>query len=133
MRTNPSAARLYALLAENLDNNGAVVATQDVLADMLGVSIKTIARHSTALERARAIVRIPLQGGVYAYALDPEEVWRAYDSGKEHAAFNTRTLVKAKGREASVVKRKLQVMLREQAGEPELPLFDPETGEVYDE
>ena len=53
MKTNPNAARLYALLAENLDGTGAVVATQDVLAEMLGVSTKTIARHTKALEDAR--------------------------------------------------------------------------------
>jgi SOS-response transcriptional repressor LexA len=119
MQTNPNAARLYALLAEHLDGTGAVVATQEVLADMLGVSTKTIARHAKALEDAKALVRIPLSGAT-AYALNPEEVWRAYDSGKEHAAFHTRTLVKARGGEAELIKRRLMVLLREQ-GEPQLP------------
>jgi hypothetical protein len=120
MATNPNAARLYALLAEHLDGTGAVVATQSVLADMLGVSTKTIARHTEALENASALVRIPL-GGATAYALNPEEVWRAYDSGKEHAAFHTRTLVKTRGGEADLIKRRLSVLLRENRGEPELP------------
>ena len=124
MKTNPNAARLYAVLAENLDGSGAVVATQDVLAEMLGVSTKTVARHTKALEDARALVRIPLQGAT-AYALNPEEVWRAYDSGKEHAAFHTRTLVKTRGSEADLIRRRLQVLLRESHGEPELP-FDTE-------
>lgn len=121
MQTNPNAARLYALLAENLDGAGAVVATQDVLAEMLGVSTKTVARHTKALEDARALVRIPLAGAT-AYALNPEEVWRAYDSQKEHAAFHTRTLIKTTGEDAGLIKRKLQVMVRESRGEPELPL-----------
>lgn len=121
MKTNPNAARLYALLAENLDGCGAVIATQEVLGELLGVSKRTIIRHSEALENAKALVRIPIQGGVYAYALNPEEVWRAYDSGKEHAAFYTKTLVKARGKEAELVKRRLQVLIREQRGEPELP------------
>ena len=44
----------------------------------------------------------------------------------------TRTLVKKNGQNA-LVKRRLQMMLRERTGEPELQLeqdFDPETGEV---
>jgi DNA-binding Lrp family transcriptional regulator len=132
MATNPNAARLYALLAEHLDGTGAVVATQEVLADMLGVSTKTVARHSKALEDAKALVRIPLSGAT-AYALNPEEVWRAYNDSKEHSAFHTRTLVKTRGGEADLIERRLSVLLRESQGEPELPLedeIDPETGEV---
>ena len=52
------------------------------------------------------------------------------DCQKEQAAFLTRTLVKKNGQNA-LVKRRLQMMLREQTGEPELQLeqdFDPETG-----
>ena len=120
METMPSAARLYALLAQHIDGTGAVVATQEVLAEMMGVSTKTIQRHSIALEKATALVRIPLSGGVYAYALNPEEVWRAYDSQKSHAAFHSKTLVSTRDGSSDLVRRKLQVMLREQRGE--LPL-----------
>ena len=43
IQTNPSAARLYALIAENMDpKGGAVVASQTVLAEMLGVTDRTI-------------------------------------------------------------------------------------------
>ena len=81
-------------------------------------------------EEVLALVRIRVSGSVYAYALDPKEVWRAWDCQKEQAAFLTRTLVKKNGQNA-LVKRRLQMMLREQTGEPELQLeqdFDPETG-----
>ena len=77
------------------------------------VSTKSIQRYSLILEEEKALVRIPLQGGVYAYALNPEEVWRAYDKQKEWAAFNTKTLVRTGGPGADVVRRKLQVMMRE--------------------
>jgi len=113
VQLSPAAARLYMLLARNIDGMGAVVATQDVLGQMLGVSTKSIQRYSTLLEREKALVRIPLQGGIYAYALDPEEVWRAYDKQKEWAAFNTKTLVRTGGPGADVIRRKLQVMMRE--------------------
>ena len=135
IRTNPSAARLYALLAEHIDpQGGVVVAAQQVLADLLGVNERTIRRLTKQLEDELAIIRIRVGSGTYAYALDPAEVWRAWDVQKDHAVFRTRTLV-SKGGENAVIKRRLQVMIAEQRGEPELPLgddFDPETGEVFE-
>lgn len=133
IRTNPSAARLYALLAENIDaQGGVVVASQAVLGEMLGVTDRTIRNLTKVLEEQNAIVRIRVGAGTYAYALDPTEVWKAWDIGKDHAVFRTRTLVSKSG-ENTTVKRRLQVMIREQAGEPELPLeFNPETGEIND-
>lgn len=113
VQVSPAAARLFMLLARNIDGTGAVVATQDVLAEMIGVSTKSIQRYSVILENEKALVRIPLQGGIYAYALDPEQVWRAYDKQKEWAAFHTKTLVRTTGPDADIVSRKLQVMMRE--------------------
>lgn len=131
---NPSAARLYALLAEHIDpNGGVVVASQTVLAEMLGVTDRTIRTLTKALEDQNAIVRIRVGAGTYAYALDPDEVWKAWNVKKDHAVFRTRTLVSKRG-ENAVVKRRLQVMLAEARGEPELPFqedFDPGTGEVF--
>ena len=131
MSENPTAAKVYAVLAEHIDPScGAVVVSQDVLAEMVGVSERTIRRATAYLEEVLALVRIRVSGSVYAYALDPKEVWRAWDCQKEQAAFLTRTLVK-NGQNA-LVKRRLQMMLRANRG-AELQLeqdFDPETGEV---
>jgi hypothetical protein len=140
IKTQPSAARLYALLAEHIDpNGGVVVAAQVVLAEMLDVNERTIRRLTKVLEDQSAIVRIRIGSGTYAYALDPTEVWKNWDIYKDHAVFRTKTLVSKSGPNATV-KRSLQVMIREAQGAPELPLgepddgfsFDPETGEVFD-
>ncbi|MDG1532008.1 MAG: ArsR family transcriptional regulator [Paracoccaceae bacterium] len=88
-----SAAKLYTALTELIDNGGLVTVPQDVLAQMCGCSTKTISRHSKVLEDEGALVRIQIQGGVYVYALNPEEVWAAYDKDKEFSAFYTKTLV----------------------------------------
>lgn len=121
IRSHPSAARLYAFLAEHIDGTcGAVVVSQDVIARELAIHKRTVIRLSQYLETSGALVRIKVGGGVYAYALDPNEVWRSWDSKKETAAFTTRTLVLKSDRANRTVKRKLKVML----GEPELPLED---------
>ena len=71
-------------------------------------------------------------GSVSAYALDPTEIWKSWDSSKEQAVFMTRTMVR-KSAQPEQIKRRMQVMMKERIGEPELPLddlVDPETGEV---
>jgi hypothetical protein len=119
IRTNPSAARVYAFLAEHVDGIcGAVVVTQELMATELGVHRRTIIRLTQELEKCGALVRIKVGTGVYAYALDPGEVWRSWDDKKDCAAFVTRTLVLKSDRSNNQVRRKLKVML----GEPGLPL-----------
>jgi len=97
-RNNAQALQLYIFLADHLDPAcGAVVASQQFLAERLKVTTKTIARWSQFLEKERALVRIPVAGKVYAYALNPYEVWKGYNTGKEYAVFNSKTLANYDG------------------------------------
>lgn len=119
IKSNPSAARVYAFLAEHIDGAaGVVVVSQEVLAQELGVHAITIKRQTKLLEDEGAIARIRVGTGVYAYALDPTEIWKSWDDAKDTAAFLTRTLVAKKDRANGQVRRKLKIMM----GEPELPL-----------
>jgi len=120
IQTHPSAARLYALLAEHLDpQGGVVVASQSVLAEMLGVTDRTVRTLTKTLEDQNALVRIRVGAGTYAYALDPTEIWKAWDSQKDHAVFRTQTLVSKKG-ENGHVKRRIRTLMNED--QPELDL-----------
>ncbi|CTY43040.1 RepA protein [Escherichia coli] len=93
-----SSIALYSFLAENIDSTcGAVVADQQFLADQLGVSRSTIKRWLNYLESKGALVKIPVAGKVCAYALDPHEVWKGYNTSKNYAAFVTKTLVNKDG------------------------------------
>ncbi len=109
---NPSAARLYVFLAEHIEpGTGAVVASQELLAEELGVSDRTIRRLSKVLEEEEAIIRIRLgAGSIYAYCLDPAEVWKSWNTTKKYAAFNTKTL--ARHKDNGDIKRRLMVMLK---------------------
>lgn len=98
LKKNPQAAGLYSLFAENIDPScGAVLADQKFLADQMGVTTRTIQRWLNFLEEEKALIRIPVAGKVCAYALDPHEVWKGYNSSKEYAAFLTRTLINKDG------------------------------------
>ncbi len=94
VKQNVPAVKLYILLAENIDPGcGAVVSSQQFLADQLGVSTRTIRNWLRYLESVEALVQIPIAGRVCAYALNPHEVWKGYNTSKEYAAFTTKTLV----------------------------------------
>jgi len=113
---NPGAARLYAFLAKHIDPScGAVVASQELLAKELQCTSRSIRSYSKYLEDEGALVRIKIAGTVYAYALNPREVWKSWDTRKEYAAFNTKTLANTKMN--NDVKRRLMIMV--EAGDKE--------------
>ena len=94
---NPQAAKTYCFLAEHVSGEtNAVTVSQETLAEATGTSVATIRRHTQDLEAMRAIVRIRVGPGTYAYCLDPEEIWRYWGNAKKFAAFNTKTLVSKK-------------------------------------
>lgn len=108
----PLAGRLYLFLAEHMEpGTGAVVASQELLAEEMEVTTRTIRTATKWLEDNGAILRIRLgAAGMYAYCLDPNEVWKSWDTTKKYAAFNTKTL--ARKQDNGDIKRRLQVMLK---------------------
>ena len=62
----------------------------------MGVNRSTIIRWLNYLESKNALVR-SLAGKVCAYALDPHEVWKGYNTSKDYSAFVTKTLVNNDG------------------------------------
>ena len=74
-----------------------MVCDQQFLANQMGVSTRTIRRWLDYLEEKGALVRIPVAGKVCAYALDPHEVWKGYNTSKDYSAFVTKTLVNKDG------------------------------------
>ncbi|EBZ8545466.1 firmicute plasmid replication protein RepL, partial [Salmonella enterica subsp. enterica serovar Muenchen] len=76
----PRAFRLYTFFAQNIDKScGAVVCDQKFLAAHFKVSIRTIQYWINDLESIGAILKIPV-GVYFAYALDPYQVWRGYNT-----------------------------------------------------
>ena len=79
---------LYTFIAEHMDaDGGVVVADQETICEAIGVSRTTLWRAITFLEERNALLRIVVGGSVSAYALDPSEIWRSWDSAKERAVF----------------------------------------------
>lgn len=110
----PRALELFSFFAHHLDPScGAVVCDQKFLADRFGVNRKTISRWVDDLEKLGALIKIPV-GQTYAYALDPLLVWKGYNTSKDYAVFNTKTLTDRNGE----INRKLRIMMSERGIQP---------------
>lgn len=119
---------LYTFIAEHADADGGVlVADQETICEAIGISRTTLWRAITFLEERNALLRVSVGGSVNAYALDPTEIWKSWDSAKESAVFNTRTMVRKKA-QSDQIQRKMQVMMKERHGAPELPSEGQEEG-----
>ena len=108
----PLAARLYMFLAKHIEpGTGAIVASQQLLADELNISVRSVQRATKWLDENNVVLRIKLgAGSIYAYCLDPDEVWKSWNTNKKYAAFNTKTL--ARHKDNGDVKRRFMVMLK---------------------
>ncbi len=114
---SPAGVKLYALLAEQMDERaGAVVASQVLLADLLGVSERTVRRLTASLESIGAIARIRVGAATYAYAINPAEVWKSWSTSKRHSAFLTKTMVDSKSAARGAIKLRQMV-----SGDPKQP------------
>lgn len=107
-----AALKLYTYLAREMAwDIGAIVASQEFLAEKLNVSTRTIQNACKYLENKHALLRISLgKGTVKAYCLNPTHVWKSWDTKKDYAAFRTKTLTSHK--ENPDIERKLKIMLK---------------------
>ncbi len=117
----PLAAKLYMFLAKHIEpGTGAVVASQKLLASELDVSVRSIQRATKWLDENNIVLKIKLgAGSVYAYCLDPDEVWKSWNTTKKYAAFNTKTLAHQK--DNGDIKRRLMVMLERKEANQDNP------------
>lgn len=129
---NPQACKLYMFLTRHIDSQiGAVVATQEFLAEQMGTHKRTIQRWLDVIEnKHHMLIKIPIHGRVYAYCLDPLLVWKGWDNSKTYAAFNAKTLTNKTGE----IARNLKILALKQKGavQAELPLMDEEKSEEID-
>ncbi|HIJ61245.1 MAG TPA: hypothetical protein HPQ04_00995 [Rhodospirillaceae bacterium] len=101
---SPAASKLYLLLARNIDAKfGCVVASQEWLAEQLDITSRQLRVHIATLERMSAVVRFRA-GGSTAYCLNPQQVWRGTDDGKDLAAFHTNVMLSKNEKRAFSVK-----------------------------
>ena len=100
MRDKQGCCRYRSLLifAEHIRPTcGAVVCDQQFLANQMVFLLEQFVVGWVFGGERCFLVRIPVAGKVCAYALNPHEVWKGYNTSKDYSAFVTKTLVNKDG------------------------------------
>ncbi len=127
--SKPKAAQLMHLLVANMDKKGAVVVSQKVLADMMGVSLNTIKRSLKVLSDGNwvDVVRVGSErGGVNAYLVNRRVAWADKRENQKYAAFDARIIVSVDEQEQATLESKGPLQQLPRIGEHQIPSGDGE-------
>lgn len=124
VRENPKAAELLHLLVANMDRRGAVVISQRVLGEMMGVHRNTVGKAIKILISNNWIdaVRIGSEkGGVKAYLVNRRVAWGDKRENQRFAAFDARVIVSSDEQDGSVDEKREPLRQLPRLGEIQLP------------
>jgi len=126
----PKAAQLMHLLVANMDKSGAVVVSQKVLAEMMGVTTMTVKRAVTALKDDNwlDVSRVGSErGGVNAYLVNRRVAWADKRKNQRFAAFDARIILSAAEQDQETLEaNKPPLRQLPQLGETQLPTGEGE-------
>lgn len=91
-RDNGSAYDMFMFLLKNMDGFNALCVYTNVLAEIMGVSTRTIFRASKYLKDTGWIC-ILKSGSTNVYIVNPEIAWTSYDNQKAYCKFATNVLL----------------------------------------
>lgn len=125
--SKPKAAQLMHLLVANMNKKGAVVVSQSVLAEMMGVSLNTVKRSLKVLRDDCWIEAVRIgseRGGVNAYIVNRRVAWADKRSNGRFAAFDARIIASAEEQDKGMLENKQPLRELPRLGEGQLPSGD---------
>lgn len=123
----PKAAQLLHLLVANMDKRGAVIVSQKVLAEMMGVHRNTVRTAIQTLESGNWIdsVRIGSEkGGVKAYMINRRVAWADKRENQRFAVFDARVIASSTEQDFNVLESRESLRQLPNFGEIQMPVGD---------
>jgi len=123
--SKPKAAQLLHLLVANMDKRGAVVASQQTLAELMGCSAPTVKRAVKVLRDDNwvDVSRIGSErGGVNVYMINRRVAWADKRENQRYAAFDARILLSASEQDQMSLEAKGPLRQLPQMGELQIPV-----------
>jgi DNA-binding transcriptional regulator YhcF (GntR family) len=123
----PKAAQLLHLLVANMDKRGAVIVSQKVLAEMMGVHRNTVRTAIQTLESGNWIdsVRIGSEkGGVKAYIINRRVAWADKRENQRFAVFDARVIASSTEQDFNVLDSREPLRQLPNFGEIQMPVGD---------
>lgn len=109
-KASPIGVSIFLLLAESADRANAVVASGRAIASALGVSESSVSRSIGHLIKLRLIEKLS-SGNSNVFILNPEVVWSAWATGKNHCMFGNATVLLSKGEQDLTTQKRINVLL----------------------
>lgn len=123
---NPTAARIFMLLAETADRTNAIVASGKALAAALGTSEASVSRSVKLLIERKLIDKFKT-GNSNVFILNPEVVWSAWKTGKDYCLFGNAKVLLSKNEQDTMTQKRMNVMF---AKKPQIKLQSDEDGVI---
>lgn len=123
----PKAAQLLHLLVANMDKRGAVIVSQKVLAEMMGVHRNTVRTAIQALESDNWIDSVRIgneKGGVKAYLINRRVAWADKRENQRYAVFDARVIVSSTEQDYDVLGDAEPLRQLPNFGEIQMPFGD---------
>ena len=92
IRENPLSAEIFLFLSEKMNTKNALVCPTQVLCEVFNKSRATIDR-ATKILRDHGYIFLTKAGQTSVYHLNPELVWKAWDSDKKYCEFQGNILI----------------------------------------
>lgn len=134
----PKAAQLLHLLVANMDKTGAVVVSQKVLAELMGVHHNTIKKAIKTLREGNwvDVVRVGSErGGVNAYLVNRRVAWADKRSNARFATFDARIIVSQAEQDRAALENTEPLRQLPNLGENQIPAgpgIDPPAQQIFD-
>jgi len=134
----PKAAQLLHLLVANMDQRGAVVVSQKVLADMMGVHYNTVKKAINDLKDGNwvDVVRVGSErGGVNAYLVNRRVAWADKRENQRFAAFDARIIAAAAEQDPASLEARPPLHQLPRLGESQIPAgpgLEPPSQKILD-
>lgn len=121
----PKAAQLLHLLVANMDKRGAVIVSQKVLAEMMGVHRNTVRTAIQALESDNWIESVRVgseKGGVKAYVINRRVAWADKRENQRFAIFDARVIASSSEQDFDVLGSRDSLRQLPNFGEIQIPM-----------
>lgn len=116
---NPKAVVLFLFLAEYMGPDNIVIVPQTVLAEELDFSRSTLYRASKYLEDNNLVVIVKF-GNCNGYAMNPEYVWKSFNSPEKYLLFSNVKAMASRSENDAVRKKLAHVIGRKKGGKTKL-------------
>ena len=92
IKDEPKAASLFLFLSEKMDQENALIVSQETLSEYFGISKRTIIRQLNVLKE-KGFIEIIKSGTANVYLVNANIAWTSYANKREYAQFKANVFV----------------------------------------